>query len=80
MNENAKLLNVIFSSLPQIIKSTIKLPINKKTQSLISWIYDISHVINISYDENIIVTFECNNMIRDKIVSKCLSLNGVLIK
>lgn len=80
-NENiSELLNVIFSSFPQISKSTIKMPINKQTQSLISWIYNIAHVIDISYDEFITVTFESNFMIREKIISKCLSLNGKLIE
>ncbi|UCB58957.1 MAG: GTPase HflX [Thermoplasmatales archaeon] len=80
-NENIdNLLNVIFLSFPQISKSTIKLPINKTTQSLISWIYDIAHVIDISYDEFITITFECNIIIRDKIISRCLSLNGKLIE
>ena len=75
-----ELLSIIFSSMPKLVKCTIKIPLNKKTQSFISWIYDKTHVLKVSYNEFIIISFECNSIIRDKIISKNSSLDGILIE
>ena len=64
------LLDEVYSSLPNIVKFNIKLPNNKKTQSLINWIYNRAYVSEISYDNTIIITIECNETIRDLIFSK----------
>lgn len=64
------LLDEIYSSLPNIVKFNIKLPNNKKTQSLINWIYNRAYVSEISYGNTIIITIECNVTIRDLIFSK----------
>ena len=34
----------------------------------------------ITYDDFIVISFECNTMIRDKIISKCIALKGFLIE
>jgi len=65
-----KLFDEIYSSLPNIVKFNISLPNNKKTQSLINWIYGKAYVSEISYDNNIVLTIECNEIIRDIIISK----------
>jgi GTP-binding protein HflX len=72
-----KLLNEIYSSLPNIVKFNIKLPNNKKTQSLLNWIYSKAYVSKISYDNNILISIECNEIIRNKIISK-LNENDIL--
>ena len=64
------LLDEVYSSLPNIVKFNIKLPNNKKTQSLINWIYNRAYVSEISYGNTIIITIECNETIRDLIFSK----------
>ena len=64
------LLDEVYSSLPNIVKFNIKLPNNKKTQSLINWIYNRAYVSEISYGNTIIITIECNVTIRDLIFSK----------
>lgn len=73
------LLDLIYESLPQLIRFTIKLPVNADTQSFISWIYEKARVFDISYDEYVTVSIESNTNLRDKIVSKCKDLNGVVV-
>ena len=55
-----KLLNGIYCSLPNIVKFNIKLANNKKTQTLINWIYDKAYVSEISYGDDININIECN--------------------
>lgn len=74
-----KLLVLIYESLPQLVKFKIKLPLNKETQSFISWIYEKTHVLEISYDENVIIHIESNMGFKEKILSKCRDLKGRLI-
>ena len=73
------LLDVIHSSLPRLVKITIKLPINEKTQSFISWIYEKAHVSEISYKEYITLSIKCNTKIKSMIVSKCEEFNGIVL-
>ncbi len=70
------LLNLVYESLPQLVRFKIKLPINKESQSFISWIYDKAHVLNISYSDVVTLTIDCNASLRDKILTKCRDLNG----
>ena len=73
------LLDFIYESLPQLVRFMIKLPINSQTQSLISWIYDKAHVLDISYNDHISVSIESNIDLHDKIVSKCNDFKGVVV-
>ena len=57
----------------------IKLPLNKDTQSFISWIYEKAHVFDISYEDNVTIFIECNTNLRDKIVTKCQDFNGIAV-
>ncbi len=70
-----KLLSEIYTSLPNIIKFNIKLKNNKKSQSLINWIYSKAYVSKISYDNNINLTIECNELIKDLILSRIKNFN-----
>ena len=73
------LLDIIHNSLPRLVNFKIRLPINSKTHSLISWIYEIANVLDISYDENVKLTIECENVIRDKIISKCNKIEEAFV-
>jgi GTP-binding protein HflX len=64
-----KLHDLIYMSLPQLTRFKIKLPINSDSQSLISWIYDKTNVIDIDYGDYISLEIECNVKIKDKIIS-----------
>ena len=75
-----KLLDLIYESLPQLVKFKIKLPLNEETQSFISWIYEKAHVLGISYDENVIIHIESNMGLKEKILSKCRDYKGQLIQ
>ncbi len=72
------LLDLIYDSLPQLVRFKIKLPAGKDTQSFVSWIYEKAHVSEISYNSFVTISIECNTNLRDKIVSKCKDINGTL--
>jgi len=73
-----KLLDLIYELLPQLVKFKIKLPLNEETQSFISWIYEKAHVLEISYDEFVIIHIESNIGLKEKIISRCRDLKGQL--
>jgi len=75
-----ELLETIYESLPHVVRVKIRLPVNEKTQSFISWIYEKAHVSDILYDEYVTLSVECNVRIRDKIVSRCQDLQGLVIQ
>jgi GTP-binding protein HflX len=64
-----ELLDIIHSSLPQLTRFKIILPVNSDAQSLISWIYEKANVIDIKYSDSIILEIECNVKIKDKLIS-----------
>ena len=72
------LLKTIYESLPDLISFKIKLPLVEQTHPLVSWIYDKAHVQDISYNDNVILSVECNIEIYKKIVSKSNDVNGVV--
>jgi GTP-binding protein HflX len=74
-----ELLNLISDSLPQLVRFKIKLPVNKESQSFISWIYEKAHVLDISYDRYATLSIECNIRLRDKIILKCQDINGIIV-
>jgi len=71
-----ELLKSIYESLPHLTQIKLKLSVNEKTQSFISWIYEKAYVTEIVYDDYVTLSVECNSMIKDKIISKCHALNG----
>ena len=73
------LLDMVYESLPQLVRFKIKLPINKESQSFISWIYEKANVLDISYSDYATLTIECNVRLRDKILTKCQNLKGFQI-
>jgi GTP-binding protein HflX len=70
------LLELIYRSLPRLVKFCIKLPINEETQSFISWIYEKANVTEITYDEYVNLEVECNSILKSKIITKCKKLKG----
>jgi GTP-binding protein HflX len=73
------LLDLIYESLPQLVRFKIKLPVDQDIQSFISWIYEKAHVLDISYEDYVTISIECNTSLRDKIVAKCQDFNGVVV-
>lgn len=72
-----KLLEIIYNSLPNLVKMTLKFPIDEKSQSFISELYKKAGVFSIKYNHCITIDIECNSKIKEKILSKCKSLNGI---
>jgi GTP-binding protein HflX len=76
-NENiGGLLNIIYDYLPYFKRFKIKLPVNDKSQSFVSWIYDKARVCDIVYKDYVTLTVECNSSIYNRIVSRCEELKG----
>jgi GTP-binding protein HflX len=73
------LFDVIYSSLPSLVNCKIKIPLTEKSQSFVSWIYETAHVLDVSYDDFIVVSFECSSNVCDKIVSRCKNLDGLVL-
>ena len=73
------LLNAIYEMLPQLAKIRMRMPINKKTQSFISWIYEKANISEISYKDCVTLSIECNTKIKDKIVARCRNFGGSVI-
>lgn len=73
------LLKNIYISLPHIVKITMKLPVNERSQAFVSELYKKTQVINISYNHLITIHIECNAKIKEKIQSKCKKLQGLII-
>jgi GTP-binding protein HflX len=73
------LLDTIYESLPHLVRVDIRLPVNEKTQSFVSWIYDKARVSDICYGEFVSLSVDCNVEIRDKIVSRCKDLDGFVV-
>ncbi len=74
-----ELLENIYKSLPNMIKMSLKFPINEKSQAFISELYKKAGVSHIEYNHYITLDIECNAKIKDKILSKCKALNGSVI-
>jgi GTPase len=74
-----KLLKIIHESLPKLVRLKIKLPINKETQSFISWIYEKANVFDITYSDYVTLTVDCNSSLRSKIIKRIKELNGLEI-
>jgi 50S ribosomal subunit-associated GTPase HflX len=70
------LFKTIYKSLPKLVRFKIKLPINKETQSLISWIYEKANVVEISYNQCAMLKIDSNSNLKSKIIKKSRELNG----
>jgi len=70
------LLDQIYGSLPQLVRFKIKLPITKETQSFISWIYEKTNVLDVSYSDYVTLKIDCNASLKSKIITKCQNFNG----
>jgi len=70
------LLDQIYESLPQLVRFKIRLPINRETQSFISWIYEKANVLDVSYSDYVTLKIDCNASLKSKIITKCQNFNG----
>jgi len=73
------LLENIYKSLPHLVEMTLKLPLNEKSQAFVSQLYKKTRVSHINYNHLITINIECNAKIREKIQSKCETLQGSII-
>jgi GTP-binding protein HflX len=79
-NQNIELLlELIYKSLPQIIRLKIILNNTSDGQSFISWLHEKTRIIDISYSEKIEFIIECNPKLSGRIISECKKLNGVIV-
>lgn len=72
--------DMIFKSLPNLVKCKIKFPLNEDSQSLISFIHDATHVFDIAYDDVVTVSFECNSQVFQQIVYFCKKIDGSVVE
>ena len=73
------LLDTIYDLLPHLSRITLTIPNVSSAQSFISWLYEKTNVISISYNRNISIDVECNSKLKDKIISTCKKLKGSYI-
>ena len=66
----------VYKSLPSLVCCKIRIPLDETSQSFISWIYEITHVLDISYGRFIVITFESSSNICDKIISRLTNITG----
>jgi GTP-binding protein HflX len=66
----SKLIAEINNFLPNRVKFKVTIPNNKKSQSFINWIYEKAFVNEIRYDTNIHLNIECNEFIKQIILSR----------
>lgn len=70
----------LHSVLPQRVNIRFQLPNNENIQSFVSWLYEKTHVIDITYREKVSVTLECNQKLQQKITATIKELNGRIIE
>lgn len=71
-----RLLQTISESLPHMVKITFQLPLEEKSQTFISQLYEKTKVIHIKYNGFITVEVECNEKIKEKLIAACRTING----
>ncbi|HUS99304.1 MAG TPA: GTPase HflX [Candidatus Thermoplasmatota archaeon] len=71
-----ELLQMIYDSLPHMVKLTFQLPLEEKSQAFISQLYRKTKVTNITYGEVIMVDIECNEKIKEKLIAASRAIQG----
>jgi len=71
-----RLLETISESLPHMVKITFHMPLEEKSQTFISQLYEKTKVIHIRYNGFITVEVECNEKIKEKLIATCRAING----
>jgi GTP-binding protein HflX len=75
-----RLLETISESLPHMVKITFQLPLEEKSQTFISQLYEKTKVIHIRYNGFITVEVECNDKIKEKLIAACRAINGDVLQ
>jgi len=73
-----KLLNLIITSLPGMITVNIELPQSPDILSFISWLYEKTYVLSITYEKTIQITIKCSEQNKNKIQSFCKKNRGLV--
>jgi GTP-binding protein HflX len=71
-----ELLQIIYDSLPHIVKITFKLPLEERSQRFISQLYEKTKVIQITYSDVITIEVECNEKIKEKLIAASRAIKG----
>ncbi|MBS3748415.1 MAG: GTPase HflX [Candidatus Thermoplasmatota archaeon] len=74
-----ELLKKLYSLLPQLYQIEIQLPNTEETQSFLSWVYEYSQLDDIVYTDKVNMIITAHQQIKDKIISKVVSLKGNVI-
>jgi GTP-binding protein HflX len=73
------LLQRIYGCLPHLVKIIFQLPLDEKSHSFISELYEKTHVITITYQDVITVTVECNEKIKEKLIASSRIVHGTVL-
>jgi len=73
------LLQTIYETLPHTVKLTFRLPLRDASQAFISQLYNKTQVLNVTYDEYIIIEVECNEKIKEKLIAASRAINGTVV-
>jgi GTP-binding protein HflX len=71
-----ELLQIIYNSLPHMVKITFQLPLEEQSQRFISQLYEKTKVIRITYSHVITVEVECNDKIKEKLIAAARTIKG----
>jgi len=71
-----RLLEIIEVSLPSRSTLTCTLPNTPASQKFLSFLYETTHVLNVTYGTTMTIIFECNEKIKQKILSQCHAIGG----
>ncbi len=74
-----KLLQIIYNTLPHLVKLTFQLPLQEKSQTFISELYKKTKVLHITYSVTITIKVECNEKIKEKLIASCHAIDGIVV-
>jgi GTP-binding protein HflX len=74
-----ELLQIVYDSLPHMVKITFQLPLEEHSQRFISQLYRKTKVLHITYGSVITVEVECNEKIKEKLIAACRAVKGEVL-
>jgi GTPase len=74
------LLDAITVALPHQVELTMQLPATKDANGFVSELYQKAKVMDVSYEEGIVVRFSCHDAIKGRLIAQCLRLGGSVLE
>jgi len=74
-----RLIETIYDNLPNLLQVKMILPNKESVHAFISWLYNKTHVMQIKYDNEILLHIKCNQKLYNKIISECKKQGGYLL-